>query len=147
MRADPNDLFSGLLLVLLGSGYLYTAFQYGLGTATRMGGGFFPMLIGIGMIIAGLGVAAQSFGRVAPIALPDWRPLLAVLAGILVFGLTIRRFGLLPAVALTTAVLTLGDEESRLPATLVLVVGVTLLIWLVFIQALGLAIPLWLWRW
>jgi len=142
MKADPNDLFPGLILVLLGGFYVHAAVQYGLGTAMRMGGGFFPMLIGIAMVVAGISIAAQSFGRGAPLAIPDWRPLLAVAAGIIVFALTIRRFGLLPAVGLTTAVLTLGDEDTRPAAVLVLVPGVMLLIWLIFILALGLPIPL-----
>jgi len=56
---NKRDFLSGLMLVGLGVGALLVARNYRMGTAFRMGPGYFPvvlsfLLIGIGFIVAGL---------------------------------------------------------------------------------------------
>ena len=43
---NPKDFWAGLLYVVLGLAAVYIAQDYEMGTATRMGPGYFPTLLG-----------------------------------------------------------------------------------------------------
>ena len=59
---NPRDFWSGVLFTLLGVGALVIGSKYTLGTAARMGPGYFPRILGILLIVLGV-VSALFFGR------------------------------------------------------------------------------------
>ena len=55
-----QDLLAGLLFVAFGAGALYYGQGYAVGSATRMGPGYLPTVLGWGLIFMGLVVAARA---------------------------------------------------------------------------------------
>ena len=83
----PKDFYAGLLFFLFGSAALLIAFQYPLGSAARMGPGYFPRVLGGIMMTLGAILAVRSFAlKGDPIAPFAWKAIGLVLGGVAVFG-------------------------------------------------------------
>ena len=85
---SPKDLVAGLMFIAVGIAAIVIASNYTLGTAARMGPGYFPRILGILMIVLGAVIALRSL-RLAGPPLPGWkwRPVLVVLGSVVIFGL------------------------------------------------------------
>ncbi len=146
LKHDYRDMGAGLLLALGGVWIAhYSASNYTLGTVRQMGPGMFPM--GVGLIVAGLGAIlfVQAIFRQG--TMPEirvWSPIF-VLAGTAAFALTVRPFGLIPAVVVTTAISSIADRELRPVSLILLCLSLSLLSYLIFSVALGLRIPMFRW--
>lgn len=95
---DRRNFLGGLLLIGFGLGALLIARTYKMGTAFRMGSGYFPVMLASLLIVIGVIVAALAF-KSGEVKLPKvaWRPLIMVSAAVAVFGLIIKGAGLLLA--------------------------------------------------
>lgn len=95
-----KDVLSGAVFAAVGAAGLWFGQDYAMGTAFRMGPGYFPrllcgLLVALGLIIAVKGVVGRAD---MPEAL-HWRPLIMITLAILAFAGLISNFGLLPAAA------------------------------------------------
>lgn len=148
MIADKRDFVSGLLLVATGAGVaLYAYLNYALGTVQRMGPGMFPFGAGLVLALLGLLVIIPAFFRAneeeggnIPLV-----PMLLILFSVVGFAVTITFAGLVPAVAVTVLVSSLADRRFNLFHVGMLAVGVSILVYLIFI--VGLNLPIALFRW
>lgn len=139
MRINIRDTVGGLVIVLVSAAFLSLAFDYQIGTARRMGPGYFPLLVSAVGILIGLGIIVAGLRIEAPMPQIAWRPVLFVAAALIAFGLTVQALGLLPATALLVGLSALGNGENRPRAVAGLVVAAMVLAWAIFI--LGLAVP------
>ena len=138
-----TDLIAGGCVIALSGGFMLLAMDYGLGSARRMGPGYYPFALSLlGMV---LGAAIVLRALIAPPEPEEtgfrWRPLIFVAAAFVLFGLMIERGGLLATVVATTMVGSMADRESRVSESLILGIGLALGIWAVFVALLGLSIP------
>ena len=140
---DKREFLSGLLLVGFGLAALLIARNYRMGTAFRMGPGYFPVVLAILLIVIGIIVATSAF-RSGEVKLPQlaWRPLFVVTGSVVLFGLIINGTGLL----LTTLALVVASRLAR-PGypwleTAVLSVALTALCTVVFHFGLRIQMPL-----
>jgi hypothetical protein len=138
-----TDLVTGLIFIALGAFAIVYGSRYAPGTAARMGAGYFPRLISIGLMLTGtlLVVRAWLSGGVAVGAI-GWRPLVLILGGVLGFGLLIDRLGLLIAGIVLILAARLADREFRVIETALLALGLTLTTAGVFLYGLGLPLKL-----
>jgi hypothetical protein len=143
----PRDFWSGLIFGAGGVGAVVLGRESSMGTATKMGPGYFPTMLGMLLALIGLALVVRAFlvrgERIARVAL---RPLVLVLGAAVLFGVTLRGAGLV--VALIALVL-VSAAASRLVvwrAAIVLAVGLAGFSSLVFTKLLGLPIPV-LGRW
>lgn len=142
-RASPDGLAAALFAVL-GAVALWLAFRHPLGTAARMGPGFFPAAVAGLLIVAATAIAAAAwFGAAEPVERARLRPLTAVLGSVLVFGLAIDRLGFLLSAALLFLIAGQAVPGGRLRTTLALAAGVGGLTWLAFVKLLGIPLPTW----
>jgi len=140
---NTRDFWTGIIYVAVGASAVLFAHDYGLGTAFRMGPGYFPTVLGGLLALIGL----VSLGRAALRAgdpLPPLRlkGLLAVTAATLAFGALVRGAGLI--VALPVLVLASAGASARFrwgPA-LVLAAGLTVFSVAVFLKGLGVPLPI-----
>ncbi len=143
-----GDILGGLVLIGLG-GFVtyYAATSYALGTLRRMGPGMFPTALGVMLILLGLILLIGAWRRGGGTTLPQFnlRPFLAVTAGVFAFGLTVRPFGMVPAIVLLTVIGSLAEARLRPLAVLVLTVVMVLISVLVFRVALDIFLPLFAW--
>ncbi|HEV7417223.1 tripartite tricarboxylate transporter TctB family protein [Tianweitania sediminis] len=136
---DKVNGFAGLLFIILGGFFAVQAYGLDLGTAFRMGPGYFPLvlaviLIGLGLIvlIQATQVSGEALGAVA------WRGMLLILPAPIVFGLTVRGLGFVPSLFLTALVASFASTRMTILRALLVAAAVTIFASLVFIEALGL---------
>ena len=140
----PRDLGAGLLFVAFGIVGLWFGRDYAVGTAARMGPGYFPAMLSWLLIALGGYIAARAFVLDGPpVDRVRWRSLLAVLSGVALFALTIQRLGAAIAVVIIVCVAALGTRESRWKEVVPLAIFVSAFCVLVFIVALKQPLPLW----
>lgn len=140
---NPADLGAGLVVVVIASAVLVLGRPLSTGSATEMGPGWFPGRVAWLALAAGAFLILRSL-RGASTRLPPFRlrPLIAVVAAVLVFALGINRFGLLLTAPPTLLIASVAVAGSSLRGRLIAALVITLLAAGVFVGALGLTIPL-----
>ena len=141
---SPKDLIAGLLFIAAGIAAIAIATNYTLGTAARMGPGYFPRILGILMIVLG-GVLALRSLRLDGAPLPGWkwRPVLVVLGSVVVFGLIVNHAGLVLSTILLIAMASAASDEFR-PKEAV-ISGILLATLAVGIFVIGLKLQIGIW--
>jgi hypothetical protein len=138
------DFQAGLVLTLLAALGLWLSSLLRIGTAMRMGPGYLPMLTSLLLLGFGLAIVVTSALRPGqPAGVWYLRPLTAVIAGLLVFGLGVDQLGLFVTTALLVVVASLATPESRWAEVLAIALGLAAFSTVLFITLLGLAIPAW----
>lgn len=140
------DLAAGLLFAAFGAWFCAASF-FGLkiGTAFRMGPGFFPTIVGGLLLLVGLIIALNGWrtsgGRVDWGSVP-WRAVVLIPIGLVVFGFVMRPLGLLPALLVLSFLAALSVKSLSLVHAALLSVAVTAVCVCVFSFALGINLPL-----
>jgi len=139
-----KDFFAGLLFIVFGVLALAIGTRYPLGSTARMGPGYFPVMIGglltlIGIVVAARGVQIKSevVTRLA------FKPLVLVLAAVLLFASTIERLGLALAVLAVVVVGYLANARWRRLELLILALILTAASVLIFHYGLKLPFKVW----
>lgn len=141
-----QDFWSGVLFTVIGLAFAALAQQYDLGTAQRMGPGYFPTLLGGLLAVLGLAIAVQGLTRGGPdgnVEAFHFEPLLIVIGAVALFGLLLRPAGLVISLLLLIGVSAYASHEFRLRELVPLALFLILLVLAVFIWGLGLTIPMW----
>jgi len=140
---DKKNFLAGLLLVGFGLGALLIARTYTMGTAFRMGSGYFPVMLASSLIVIGMIVACLAF-RSDEVKLPKvaWRPLIMVSAAVALFGLIIKGAGLLVATFAMVVLSRLARPGYSWVETVVLGVALSVLCTTVFYFGLRIQMPL-----
>ena len=140
---SPKDFWSGVLFIVIGLATVAIATGYPVGTAARMGPGYFPRALG--GVLATLGAFSVIRGvrkPGEPIARWFARPFITLIS-VVIFGLIVDKVGM----ALSTIFLVVGasaaSPEFRPKESLISGVVLAIACVLVFIYALGITLPVW----
>ena len=144
MRINTGkDFWSGLMFLGFAAVGLLVSRGYSLGSAGRMGPGYFPMLLGISLGVLGLLLIARSVAKGdEPVPSLSLRGLAFLVGSVALFGVTIRPLGMIVALLLTLAVAAIANRKARLIESALLAVGLSALSVLIFYFALQLPIPM-----
>jgi hypothetical protein len=145
-QRDYRDLLGGIMLIVLGVACaFYASHHYPLGSLTRMGPGMFPTALG--WLLAGLGVliALPAWFRAGSMPRPEGKPLFFVLAGVIIFAVTVELIGVVPAIFLLTGASVLADNKLGLTGTLILASLLSGGAVLIFLVGLGIPIHPFVW--
>src|SRR6218665_1355836 len=114
---SQRDFWSGLMFVVVGIGFAWASTEYSFGSSARPGPGYFPF--GLGVLLAILGGAVlfkaltiESEGG-DPIGSVAWRPLLIMVAAIVLFGVALPRLGMAITLPLLITLSALAGDEFR----------------------------------
>jgi len=110
----PKDFWAGILFIAFGLTAFGIALNYPLGTAGRMGPGYFPR--SLGLILASLGAILVIRGLKLsgePIVWGSARPLLVVLGSVVMFGLVVAKLGLVFSTILLVVTSSFASTELR----------------------------------
>jgi putative tricarboxylic transport membrane protein len=143
--ANPRDFTAGVLFGALGLfAAVYAAMHYKIGTAVRMGPGYFPLWVGGLVALLGFVLAVRSL-RIEgpPVPRVAWRPVIFILGGSIAYGYALKPLGLLLSTVLVVLITAAGGHEFRWRETLILAVALAIFSLGVFVYALGLPFPLW----
>ena len=142
MPRSAKNVLAGLTFIGFGLAFAAGATAYHIGDPVRMGPGFFPLVIGVLLAILGVVIAATRSGDEEPITAPPWRAAGLILGGIVIFGLTVRGLGLLPAIFLTALLTGLASRQTSPIGALLLAAALTVISVAIFVVALSLRLPL-----
>jgi hypothetical protein len=144
MPKSRKDLFAGLIFMAFGIAFGATAWTYSLGTALRMGPGYFPLVLGAALALLGALITAGALkgGDEKPLGPIPWRGILLLTAAVLFFGFSVRRLGLVPALFVASFLAALSSTRTTIVAALVMAVALTVFCVLIFVEALGMPVPL-----
>lgn len=144
---SQRDFWSGLMFVAIGVFFGVGSRNYHLGDSARPGPGFFPLLLSIVMVILGAIVLFKSLTIESeggdPIGRVAWRPVLAIIGSVVIFGLILPRVGMVIALPVLVIVSALAGDEFRWRDAIVTSIVLTGFSWLIFVWGLSLTIPLW----
>jgi hypothetical protein len=155
---SQRDFFAGIMFLVIGALFAIGAQKYNVGSAARMGPGYFPMLLGI--LLAVLGAAIIFFSTVKnpahgkegdKIGKWAWKPICYVLGANLAFGILLGglpsikfpSFGLIVAIYALTFIASKAGEGFKLSSVLILASILAAGSYLAFIVLLKLQIPVW----
>jgi len=140
---NPKDFWAGIIYVVIGAGAFVMAQDYKMGTAVKMGPGYFPAALGGLLVLIGLASLIRSLVRPGE-AISDFavKGLVLVVGGTFLSGYLMRHAGLVMALPLLVLITALASIKFRWTSALALAAGMTLFSALVFVKGLGLPIPL-----
>jgi hypothetical protein len=141
---SPKDLVAGLLFIAAGIAAIAIAANYTLGTAARMGPGYFPRVLGMLLIVLGAILAARSLRLSGP-PLPGWkwRPVLVTLGSVVIFGLIVNHAGLVVSTILLIVMASAASHEFRPREAVISGIALAALAVGVFVIGLKLQIGIW----
>lgn len=152
---SQKDFFAGLIFMAVGVSFAWGSGNYNIGTAAKMGPGYFPLVLGILLALLGgfitfkaLVVETEEGEKVTGWA---WKPLLSIIAANLAFGLLLGglpsiqlpAMGLVVAIYALTLIASLGADGFKLKEVLILATVLALLSYLTFIVLLKLQFAVW----
>ncbi|HZQ73698.1 MAG TPA: tripartite tricarboxylate transporter TctB family protein [Burkholderiales bacterium] len=142
---SPKDFWSGIMFAGFGLFFmLWSLEHYQMGTAVRMGPGYFPAVLGGLLTVLGLIVLAGGLAVQGP-AVPQFhfRPLLFISVGVVLYGYLMKPLGLVGATAALVYVSAYGGHEFKWKEVTILYVILFVFSWLVFVKGLTLPFPIW----
>ena len=141
---NPKDFWSGTLFIALGVGAIVIGSRYALGTAARMGPGYFPRILGILLIVLGSILALRALRSAGP-PMPRFqlRPLVIVLGSVVLFGAIVRPVGVAVSTVILIVAASAASHEFRPREALIAGVLLAALAVGVFVVGLQLQLPIW----
>jgi hypothetical protein len=137
------DFWGGMLFVGFGLLAIFVARDYPMGSALRMGPGYFPTYIGLALVALGAWIAADGFRIEGErIGSFPWRAIVLLSIGFSTFAWSIDHLGFIPALAIVILTTSLAGAEFRWKEILVEMVVLIAGCWAIFIYGLELPFPL-----
>ena len=152
---SQKTFFSGIMFTCVGAAFALGASNYNVGSAARMGPGYFPLIVGVLLALLGLAGVATAFRGQAtggdPVGKIAWKPLGFIIGANLLFGILLaglRSIGL-PAMGLILAIYALvivacmAGANFSMRLSLVLATVLAIGSYLTFIVGLKLQFQVW----
>ena len=145
---NPKDFWAGMLFIAFGVLAVIVSSGYTMGTAARMGPGYFPRGLGGLLVVLGALVALRGL-RVDGEPVPRFyaRPLFFVLGTVIVFGLVVPYTGVILGTIFLIFASSYASHEFRWGDALIGGIVLAALAVGVFIIGLKLQLPMWPWPW
>jgi len=135
---NPKDFWAGVLYMAFGLGAMWLAREHGMGTALKMGPGYFPTVLGALLALIGLAALLRAFfsdgEAIGGFAV---KPMLYVVISTALFGLSVRGAGLVPAIIVLTLASAYASARFRAGPALLLAAALAAFCVTVFVYALG----------
>ncbi|KQP13537.1 tripartite tricarboxylate transporter TctB family protein [Pseudorhodoferax sp. Leaf267] len=150
-----KDFASGLMFIAAGGAFAIGATEYTVGSAARMGPGYFPLLLGSLLALGGVFVLLGSLtaqrtdgGLIGRIA---WKPMLLIVGANLVFGillggiqtLGVPAMGLIAAIFAVVIISSMAGDRFVFRGALVLALILAVGSYLTFVVGLSLQFQVW----
>ena len=140
---NNKRFLSGIMFLGIGATAIYMAQDYPMGSAMRMGPGYFPIVLG--GIIGLFGIWELIIGVIKPDPVKgNWslRALAVLPVSAVIFGILMEKAGFIPALLVLIFTSAWAGDEFKIKEVALLAVGLTIVCTGVFIYGLGLPYPL-----
>jgi uncharacterized membrane protein len=138
-----RDFLAGLMLIVTGGGAMFLARDYPMGSALRMGPGYFPIVLGGIMVAFGIYVMAQGLIKKEKVN-GNWslRALFVLPLAAVLFGYLMEEAGFIPALVTLVFISAAAGEEFKWIEVVLMAIVLTACSVGLFIYGLGLPYPL-----
>ncbi|RWG05356.1 tripartite tricarboxylate transporter TctB family protein [Mesorhizobium sp.] len=123
---DTTNGICAALFIAFGAFFALQSLGLEIGSAFRMGPGYFPLALAIVLLLLGVIILVQAvrfeseaIGHIA------WRGMLLILPAPIFFGLTVRGLGFIPSIFLTALIASFASARMKPLTALVLSAGLT----------------------
>ena len=152
---SQKDFFSGLMFMGVGAAFAWGATTYKVGEGARMGPGYFPLMLGVLMVILGLAVTFKSLvvetvggDKIGKWA---WKPLVFIIAANLIFGvllgglpsIKLPPMGLIAGIYALTFIASMAETGWKVKNTFVLATVLAAGSYVAFVMVLKLQFAVW----
>ena len=142
----PQDLGAAVVFILIGIAGLVFGQDLAFGTSAKMGPGYFPAILSSLIFLLGVGLLIHSFiVDGPPVESIQFRPILLIVASILVFGYLLELAGLVVTALVMTIVAAYARREVNLRENILLGIGLSIFTVLIFVHGLSQPLPVWWW--
>ena len=143
---NPQNFWSGVMFIIFGLVAIVVARDYPMGTAMRMGPGYFPTYLGVLLCAVGAWLALASLKSSGPrVTKFAWKPIVLLTLAFCLFGWSIDHVGFVPALAAVIVISALAGRRFLLREVIPLTVVLVLLAIGTFIYGIGLPYQLFWW--
>lgn len=144
---NQQNFWSGLMFMIIGAFFaILSATNYQLGTAARMGPGYFPFVLGLLLFVLGTIITIFSLGKKqsseGDIEKFDWDLVFIFLGSIFLSALMLNNLGLYVSIVALVIFSGLASHEFSFKVALGTAIGLVGFCYLAFIKGLGLVFPL-----
>jgi hypothetical protein len=143
---QKQDFWSGVMFIVIGLAFSWGATSYSLGTAARMGPGYFPFWLGIVMAVLGAVVLVGALGKKAEeveLEKFDYKIAAIVVGSTALAGVALDFLGVYITIFLYVVASSYAAHDFNWKVAVANGVFLVLFVWLAFIKGLGLIFPLW----
>jgi putative tricarboxylic transport membrane protein len=140
---NNKRFLSGLMFLGIGGVAIFIAQDYPMGSALRMGPGYFPIVLGGIMGLFGIYEMILGIMKADPVK-GNWsiRALIILPLAAVIFGIMMENFGFVPALIALIFISAAASKEFKFLEVLLSAVVITAASVVVFIYGLGLPYPL-----
>jgi uncharacterized membrane protein len=142
---NQRDFGAGIMYMVIGLFFAIVATRYPMGTAAKMGPGYFPFYLGLLMVLLGLLVLVRSMGAKASIeAIPkfNWKIIAQITGAVVLYALLLPRMGFLVAVVVLVLVSANASKDFTWKGSLLNAAFLVIFTYSVFVVGLNLQFPL-----
>lgn len=141
---SPEDFWSGVLFAGFGALAMFMSRAYPMGSAMRMGPGYFPTWLGAILIVLGVIIAWRSL-RVEGEGIHGWawRPILVLGAAFAAFGYLMEHVGFIPSLIVLVGASVFAGRDFRPLEAVVLIAVLVVAAVAIFIYGIELPFQLW----
>ncbi|TWG80996.1 tripartite tricarboxylate transporter TctB family protein [Cupriavidus gilardii J11] len=143
---SQKDFASGLMFILVGIGFSWVARGYSMGTAAKMGPGYFPFWLGVVLALLGVLVLFGSLstkGEEDKMARWDIKTLLWILGSVVLFGLLLKPLGMVLSVIVLVLVSSMASHEFTWRGAILNTIVILAISVGAFVYGINLQMPVW----
>lgn len=141
-----QDFWSGIMFLAIGALFAIVATEYQMGSAARMGPGYFPFWLGMLLALLGIGIA---LGALSPKAIEthidrfDWRIVMLLIGSVVLYGFLLRPLGVYLSTFILVVLSSVASHEFNWKVAVANGIFLVIFSYLAFVKGLGLIFPLW----
>lgn len=145
IRSQQN-FWSGLMFVAIGIFFAANAVEYSMGTAAKMGPGYFPFWLGAILAILGVIIGISGLSPKAEETKVEdfnFRTMFLVLGAVVLFGVLLRPLGIYVSIFILVVLSSYASHEFNWKVAVINALCLAVFAYGVFVKGLGLIFPLW----
>ena len=142
---NQRDFGAGIMFIVVGIFFAVIALQYRMGTAAKMGPGYFPFWLGVLMAALGLIILLSSLSKKSnEEKMPKWnfKIMLWITGSVVLYGILLPTMGFFFAIFALVLVSASASHEFGWKGTLLNAAVLMVFTYLAFVKGLGLSFPL-----
>lgn len=143
---NHRDFWAGIMFLAFGVLFMVWSREYQMGTAAKMGPGYFPTVLGGIMAVLGLIIVIGAYAKSNPetrVERVGLKEIFLVLLGVAAFAALLNYLGMMLAIIIMTFIAASASHEFKFKETAINSIAMCVLAYLCFVYGLEVQMPTW----